>query len=110
MGHLARLERLLDRAAKRSRQLLDRRRPAEVVRQALAGAAQGQRPLLKVARYVQRPALVAKVTLELAEDGGRGKASELVASAGLKALDRTEESQARHLDEVVDRLVGVAVA
>ena len=69
-----------------------------------------ERALLEVARHVQRPALVAEVALELAEDGGRGVARELRAAAGLEAVDGLDQAEARDLEQIVERLVGVAVA
>jgi hypothetical protein len=59
---------------------------------------------------VDRPALVAEVPLELTEDRRGGEAGEPVATAGLEAIDRLQQPQARDLDEVVDVLVGVPVA
>ena len=69
-----------------------------------------ERALLEVARHVQRPALVPEVALELAEDGGRGIARELRAAPGLEAVDGLDQAEARDLQQVVERLVGVGVA
>ena len=60
--------------------------------------------------HVQRPALVAEVALELADHGGHGVAHEARAAARLEAVDGLHQAQAGHLDQVLERLVGVAVA
>ena len=52
-------------------------RAPELLGEDLGRAAHRERALLEVARHVERPALVAEVALELAEDGGRGVAREL---------------------------------
>ena len=59
---------------------------------------------------MQRPALVAEVSLELTQDRRRGVARELRAAAGLEAVDCLDEAEARDLKQVVERLVGVRVA
>ena len=59
---------------------------------------------------MQRPALVAEVALQLAQDRGRGVARELRAALGLEAVDGLDQPEARHLDQVVERLVRVGVA
>ena len=59
---------------------------------------------------MQRPALVAEVALQLAEDGRCGVARELRAAAGFEAVDRLDQAEARDLQQVVERLVGVRVA
>jgi hypothetical protein len=59
---------------------------------------------------VQRPALVAEVALQLSEDGGGGVARELRPATGLEAIDGLDQAEARDLEQVVERLVGVGVA
>ena len=106
------LERLLDAAAHRIADLADR----ASVRAASRGpprsslAAQRERALLQIARHMQSPALVAERALELAEDRRRRVARELGSAAGLEAVDRLDQPEAGDLHEVVERLVGVAVA
>jgi hypothetical protein len=85
-------------------------RAAQFLRERLGRAADRERALLKVARHVQRPALVAEVALQLAEDGRRGVARELRPASGLEAVDRLDQAEARDLHEVVQRLVRVRVA
>ena len=50
------------------------------------------------------------MALELAEDRRRRVARELGSAAGLEAVDRLDQPEAGDLHEVVERLVGVAVA
>ena len=59
---------------------------------------------------MQRPALVAEVALELAQDRRRRVARELRPAAGVEAVDRLDQAEARDLEEVVERLVRVRVA
>jgi hypothetical protein len=61
-------------------------RPAKLLREFLGGVAHGERPLLEMAWNVDRPALVAKVALQLAEDRRRGVARELRPAAGLETV------------------------
>ena len=85
------------------------RRPAELPRQCLRLATHRERALLKVARDVQRPPLVAEVPLQLAQDGGCRKARELRAAIRVEAIDRFDQPEARHLEQVVKGLVRVDV-
>ena len=104
------LEHGLDRAAERLRDLADARAAAERLGKRLGLAVDGERPLLEVAGHVERPALVAEVALELAEDRGRRVARELGPAFGLEAVDRLDQAKARDLQQVVEGLVGVRVA
>ena len=67
-------------------------------------------PLLDRTRDADRPARVAEVALDLAEDRRHREARERRAAVELVAVDRLDEPDARHLDQVVDRLAGGAVA
>ena len=69
-----------------------------------------QRQLLGAARDVRRPTRVAEVPLELTEDGGDGERGEADAALDVETVDRTQQSHRGDLDEVLDRLLGVAVA
>ena len=90
--------------------LADLGRASELLREDLGRAADRERALLEVARHVQRPALVAEVALQLAEDRRRGVACELRPAARLEAVDRLDQAKARDLEQVVVGLVGVGVA
>jgi len=58
--------------------------------------------LLHPTRYADRPALVTKVALELTDDGGCGKGGELEPPFGVEALHRLEQTEGRHLDQIVE--------
>ena len=79
------------------RHLAHLRRAAELLGEDLRRAAHRERALLEVARHVERPALVAEVALQLAEDRRRGVARELRPAAGLEAVDRLDQAEARDL-------------
>src|SRR3954463_16817267 len=66
--------------------------------------------LLDVARDVHRPAAVAKVALELAEDRGDGEGREGGAPGGVEAVACLHEADTRHLDEIVEGLGAARVA
>ena len=66
--------------------------------------------LLDVAGDVNRPASIAEVTLELAEDGGDGKGRERRSTSRVESIDRLDKGHARHLDEIVERLGAAGVA
>src|SRR5690348_13094075 len=57
-----------------------------------------------------RPAGVAEVALELAEDCGDRVARERVAALAVEAVDGLDQTQAGHLDEIVERLACALVA
>jgi hypothetical protein len=54
--------------------------------------------------------VVAVVALQLADDRRDGECRELAAALGVEAVDRAEQSDARDLDEVVERLGAAVVA
>jgi hypothetical protein len=47
------------------------------------------------------------VALQLAENGRRGVARELASAAGLEAVDRLDQAEARDLQQIVEGLIGV---
>src|SRR5205807_2035348 len=73
-------------------------------------AADRQRPLLEIAGDVDRPALVAEVALELADDRGSGEAREFLAAPRLESLDGVQQPDRGDLDEVIQWLAAVYVA
>ena len=109
-GGLARLEHLLGRGAEALGDLARRRRAAELAAHVLAHAVDLDGELLEVARHAHRPALVTKVTLELAEDGGDGERGERRLARGVEALDGLQQPERGDLDQVVERLAGALVA
>ena len=66
--------------------------------------------LLEPARHPDRPALVAEVALDLADDRGRGVRRELHAALGVEAVDRLDQADRADLDQVLERLAAVAEA
>ena len=109
-GGLARLEHLLERDAQALGDLGGRRGAAQLARELLAERLELDGQLLQVARDAHRPALVAEVTLELAEDGRDGEARERGLAARVEAVDRLQQAERRDLDEVVERLAAALVA
>ena len=47
------------------------------------------------------------MTLDLAQDGGRGKRGELEPALRVKAVDRLEQAQIANLHQVVERLAAI---
>ena len=109
-GGLARLEQLLERDAEPLRELRRRRGAAELARQRLAGRLEPDRQLLQVARHAHRPALVAEVALELAQDRRDGEAREGRLARRIEAVDRLQQPERGDLDQVVERLAAALVA
>src|SRR4051812_31361899 len=109
-GGLARLQYVLDGRARALRDLGGRRRAAELARELLAARLELDRELLQVARDAHRPAAVAEVALELAQDGGDGETRERRLATWVKAVDRLQQAEAGDLDQVVQRLSPALVA
>ena len=110
-GGLARLEHLLERA-RRARWAISpgvAARPSSRASSSLSGL-ELDRELLQVARHAHRPALVAEVALELAEDGRDGEARERGLAARVEAVDRLQQPERGDLDQVVERLAAALVA
>ncbi len=66
--------------------------------------------LLQAARHPDRPALVAEVALDLADDRRGRVGRELHAAVGVEAVDRLDQADRADLDEVLERLTAVAEA
>src|SRR5215211_7287428 len=71
---------------------------------------QRQVELLEPARHPHRPALVAEVPLELADDRGGGVGRELHLALQVEAVDGLQQPDGAHLDQVLQRLPAVAEA
>ena len=92
------------------RDLRRRRRAAELARHLVGHAVDLDRQLLEVARHPHRPALVAEVALDLAEDRGNRERRERRLARRVEAVDRLEQAERGDLDEVVERLPAALVA
>ena len=84
------------------RELLDRRRAAELVGQLVLGAAQREVPLLGGAGRADHPGLVPEPTLELTIYGAAGEGREGDTGIGVEPVDRPDHGQERGLTEVLD--------
>ncbi len=104
------LQHVLHRRAHGRGDVPRRGRAAEPCRQRAERLAHLQYELLGRPRHVDRPALVPEVALDLAEHRGHRVAGEAVAAVRVVAVDRLDQADAGNLDEVLERLAGVAVA
>src|SRR6185312_11847075 len=68
------------------------------------------RALLGAARHMDRPAQIAEVALELSEDRRDRERGEGRAAREVIAVDRLDQAEARHLQEVIEGLASSAVA
>src|SRR5436190_2091956 len=107
---LERLEHLLLLDAGGLRELADRGRAAELDRQLLDQARELDVQLLEAARHAYRPALVAEVPLDLADDVGRRVRRQLDAAVEIEAVDRLDQADRADLDEILELLAAVRVA
>ena len=84
-------------------------RPSRPVRRSMAP---GHRrvQLLERARHADRPALVAEVALDLADDVRRGVGGERDLALELEAVDRLDQADRAHLLDVLERLAAAGVA
>jgi hypothetical protein len=86
------------------------RRAAELPRERRNRTVDLYPALLDRARDANGPSRVAEVALDLAENRRHREARERRAALELVPVDRFDEPDARHLDQVVHRLAGGAVA
>jgi hypothetical protein len=93
---------VLHRDVELQRDLLGIGRVTEVAREQLHCRVDVQHSFLHPARHVQAPTGVAEVALDLAEDGGHRVAREGVAAAGVVAVDRFHQREARHLHQILE--------
>src|SRR5579864_1651873 len=105
-----RLEHLFLGRARRLRELRDGRRTAELHRQLLHQARELHVQLLQAARHADGPALVAEVTLDLADDVRRRIRRQLDASLEIEPVDRLDQPDRADLDEILELLAAVRVA
>src|SRR5215217_1811193 len=107
---LERLQHLLLLDARGLRELGDRRRPAELDGELLDELRELHVQLLQPARYAHRPAAVAEVALDLADDVRRRVCRQLDAAVEVEAVDRLDEADRADLHQIVELLAAVAVA
>ena len=107
---LERLEHQLLLDARGLRELRDRRRPAELDGLVLDDLRQLDVELLEAARNAHRPALVAEVALDLADDVRRRVGRQLDSAVDVEAVDRLDQADAADLDEIVELLAAIGVA
>ena len=107
---LERLEHLFLVDAGRLRELGDRRRALELHGQLLEEMREPHVQLLQAARHADRPALVAEVPLDLADDVRRRVRRQLDAAVDVEAVDRLDEADAADLDEILELLAAIGVA
>ena len=96
--------------ARRLGQLGNRRGAAELDRQLLDQLRELDVQLLEPAGHAHRPALVAEVALDLADDVRRRVGRELDAAVEVEAVDRLDQPDGADLDEIVELLAAVRVA
>src|SRR5581483_667041 len=107
---LERLEHLFLLDSRRLGELRDRRRPAELHRQLLDELREPDVQLLKPARHAHRPAAVAEVALDLADDVRRRVGRELDAPRQVEPVDRLDQADRADLHEIVELLAAIRVA
>src|SRR5438874_2357467 len=100
-GRLERVEHLLHAELEKLGELRHGRRPPPPGGQLLFGLLDLQRALLRPAWDVDRPAEVAEVALQLAEDGRNGERRERGAAIRLKAVDCLHQAETRHLEQIL---------
>src|SRR5439155_13076730 len=106
---LERLEHLLLLHPRGLRELGDRRRARELYRELLDQPRELDVQLLQPARNAHRPALVAEVTLDLADDVRRRIRRQLDAALEVEAVDRLDQPDRADLDEIGELLAAVGV-
>src|SRR5690242_11346281 len=89
---------------------MDRRGPLEPRRELSGAAAQPGPKLLQPPRYLDRPASVAEVALDLARDVRNGERPELDSPFRIEAIYGLDQADASHLNEVFVQLPPHAVA
>ena len=110
LAGLERLEHLFRGGVGRLGELVDGRRALQLGHELVDDLVEADVELLEAARHAHRPALVAEVALDLADDVGRRVGGELDAAAQVEAVDGLDEPDGADLDEVVEVLAARGVA
>src|SRR6185437_15873065 len=106
---LERLENLLLLDAGGLRKLGDRGRPAQLHGQLLDEPRQLDVQLLQAAWHAHRPALVAEVPLDLADDVRRRIRRQLDTALEIEPIDRLDQADRADLDEILQLLAAIRV-
>src|SRR5919201_5030052 len=106
---LERLQHLLLADLRRLGELGNRGRAAELDRELLQQPRELDVELLEPARDAHRPAAVAEVALDLADDVRRRVGGQLDAAVDVEAVDRLDQADRADLDEILEMLTAVRV-
>jgi len=109
-GGLQRVEHVLERQLHVLRERLHRRCSPLPGGQPLIDVSDLDRELLRATGYVHGPAEVTEVALELTEDRRYRKRRERGPAVGVVAVHRLDQAEAGHLQQIIERLMGAAVA
>src|SRR5680860_1236253 len=85
-------------------QLLNGRGAVELDGELLDDLVQTDVEVLQRPRDLDRPALVPEVALDLAENGGCGVGGEFHPAGDVETVDRLDQTDRAHLNQVLDRL------
>src|SRR5215210_1892362 len=107
---LERLEHLFVGDARGLGELGDRRRAAVLHGELLDQPRELDVQLLQAARHAYRPAAVAEMALDLADDVRRRIGRELDAAVDVETVDRLDQADRADLDEVLELLAAIGVA
>ena len=110
LARLERLEHLFGGGVGGLGELVDGRRALQLGDELVDHLVEADVELLQAARHAHRPALVAEVALDLADDVGRRVRRQLDAALEVEAVDRLDEADGADLDEVVEVLAARGVA
>jgi hypothetical protein len=105
-----RVEHVLDRDLHVLREHLHRRRATVLGGQPVVDLLDLDRKLLGAPRHVYGPSEITEIALELAQDRRHGERREGGPSVGVVAVDRFDQAETGHLQQIVERLPGAAVA
>ena len=76
--------------------------------QLLASVLQLHSEFFEPARHLHRPSVVAEVSANLAHHGRHSERYELVTVVDVEPVDGVEQTNSRHLDQVLERLTAVS--
>src|SRR5207249_2363032 len=91
------------RAPRPSWALVDLRRAPKTAVELVLHPRQVRRDLLEMARHLQAPGIVAEVMLDLPDHRADGVGHEFDAAFRVEAVERVDQADGRHLDQVLHR-------